>query len=62
MSIRCALDEGIPCGKHRVRRLMRPEDLVVKQMKRYKRTTKANPDHQPAPNVLQGDFEADRPD
>jgi transposase InsO family protein len=54
-------DEGIPCGKHRVRRLMRQEGLVVKQTKRYKRTTKANPDHQPAPNELQGNFEADRP-
>ena len=55
-------DEGIPCGKHRVRRLMRQESLVVKQTKRYKRTTKANPEHQPAPNLLQGDFEAERPD
>lgn len=50
------------CGKHRVRRLMRQERLVVKQTKRYKRTTKANPDHQVAPNLLDGDFEADRPD
>jgi len=52
--------EEIACGKHRVRRLMRQEGLVVKQTKRYKRTTKANPDHQPAPNLLEGDFEADR--
>jgi len=50
------------CGKHRVRRLMRQEGLVVKQSKRYKRTTKANPDHQPAPNLLDGDFAAERPD
>lgn len=55
-------DKGIPCGKHRTRRLMRQEGLVVKQTKRYKRTTKANPDHQPAPNILDGDFEADQPD
>lgn len=54
-------DDGIPCGKHRVRRLMRQEGLVVKQMKRYKRTTKANPEHQPAPNVLDGDFKAEQP-
>lgn len=52
----------IACGKHRVRRLMRQAGLVVKQTKRYKRTTKANPDHQPAPNLLDGDFEAERPD
>ena len=55
-------DESVPCGKHRVRRLMRQEGLVVKQTKRYKHTTKANPNHQPAPNMLQRDFEADRPD
>jgi transposase InsO family protein len=55
-------DEDIPCGKHRVRRLMGQEGLVVKQTKRYKRTTKANPDHQPAPNLLAGKFEAERPD
>jgi len=55
-------DASVPCGKHRTRRLMRQEGLVVKQTKRYKRTTKANPDHRPAPNVLDGDFEAERPD
>ena len=55
-------DEGILCGKHRVRRLMRQAGLEVKQTKRYKRTTIANPEHQLAPNLLQGDFEADRPD
>ena len=55
-------DDGVPCGKHRTRRLMRQESLVVKQTKRYKRTTKANPDHQPAPNVLDGNFEAECPD
>lgn len=55
-------DEGIPCGKHRVRRLMRQAGLVVKQTKRYKHTTEANPDHMPAPNILQGNFEAARLD
>jgi putative transposase len=54
-------ESGIPCGKHRVRRLMRQEGLVVKQTKRYKRTTKANRDHQLAPNLLDGEFEAKSP-
>lgn len=54
--------EGIPCGKHRVRRLMRQTGLMVKQRKQYKRTTIANPEHEPAPNLLQGDFAAERPD
>jgi len=53
--------EGQACGKHRVRRLMRREGLVVKQTQRYKRTTRANPEHQPAPNLLEGDFEAEQP-
>ena len=52
---------GLPCGKHRVRRLMRQHGLVAKQTKRYKRTTKANPDHQLAPNLLDGDFAAESP-
>ena len=54
--------EEIACGKHRVRRLMGQAGLVVKQTKRYKRTTQANPEHKPAPNLLDGEFEADRPD
>jgi putative transposase len=54
-------ESGIPCGKHRVRRLMRQQGLVVKQTKGYKRTTKANPDHQLAPNLLDGYFEARSP-
>lgn len=43
-------DEGIACGKHLVRRLMRQENLVPKQAKRYKPMTECNPDHQAAPN------------
>lgn len=53
--------EGRACGKQRVRRLMRREGLVVKQTQRYKRTTRANPKHQPAPNLPEGDFEAEQP-
>ena len=53
---------GIPCGKHRVRRLMKQNRIAVKQTKRYKRTTRANPDHQPAPNLLNQEFQADQPD
>lgn len=52
---------NIACGKHRVRRLMRQQGLVPKQVKRYKRTTKANPDHQPAPNLLNQEFTAEQP-
>ena len=55
-------NEGVACGKHHVRRLMRQAGLMAKQPKRYKHTTKANPDHQPAANLLQRNFETDRPD
>jgi transposase InsO family protein len=53
--------QAVDCGKHRVRRLMRQEGLIAKQTKRYKRTTKANPEHRPAPNLLEGNFKADKP-
>lgn len=53
--------QGIPCGKHRVRRLMRENGIVVKRMKRYKRTTQPNPDHPVALNLLKQDFFADKP-
>jgi transposase InsO family protein len=53
--------EGIACGKHRVRRLMRENSLVAIQPKRYKQTTKANPDHPVAPNLLNRDFQAEAP-
>jgi transposase InsO family protein len=35
--------------------------LVAIQPKRYKQTTKANPAHQAAPNLLNRNFQADRP-
>lgn len=58
---RVLLSARILCGKHRVRRLMRQAELVVKQTKGYKRTTRRNPAHQAAPNLLEGDFEAAQP-
>jgi hypothetical protein len=38
---------------------MRENSLVAIQPKRYKQTTKANPDHPVAPNLLNRDFQAD---
>lgn len=54
-------EQGIKCGKHRVRRLMRENGIVAKQRKRYKRTTRSNPGHPVAPNLLEQDFFADKP-
>jgi putative transposase len=50
--------QGVRCGKHRVRRLMRKLELVPKQTRGFKRTTTANPAHRAAPNLLHQDFTA----
>lgn len=54
--------DGVSCSENRVARLMREHDIRAKQVKRYKRTTRANDAHPVAPNLLDGDFTADRPD
>lgn len=53
---------GVACSENRVARLMRQERIRAKQVKRRKRTTKANEAHPVAPNRLGGDFAASRPD
>jgi putative transposase len=54
--------EGVACSQNRVARLMRLYHLRAKQVRRYKATTKRNAAHRAAPNVLQQDFAAERPD
>jgi len=54
--------QGAPCSENRVARLMRLRGIRAKQAKRYKATSKANKAHPVAPNLLKGDFGADRPD
>jgi len=54
--------QEIACSENRVARLMRLRGLRAKQFRRFKSTTKRNKAHQAAPNRLQRDFEADRPD
>jgi putative transposase len=54
--------QGLACSENRVARLMRLRDLRAKQSRRYKITTKRNKAHPAAPNLLQRDFRADRPD
>ena len=53
---------GVACSENRVARLMRLRQLRPKQVRRYKSTTKRNKAHPVAPNVLNRDFTADRPD
>jgi putative transposase len=54
-------DQGMACSENRVARLMRLYHIQAKQTRCYKGTTKRNKTHPVAPNVLQRDFAADRP-
>jgi transposase InsO family protein len=53
---------GEKVGRHRVARLMREKDLHGRVRRRYRTTTKADARHPVAPNLLQRDFSAKRPD
>jgi putative transposase len=54
-------DQGIACSENRIARLMRLRGLRAKQAKRFRSTTKRNPAHPVAPNLLKRDFVAERP-
>ena len=55
-------DEGLSVGRHRVAKIMRKNGLRAKAAKKYKATT--NSDHKlpVAPNLLNQNFEAKKPD
>lgn len=52
---------GLMCSKNRVARLMRAADLCAKQTRRFRATTKRNKADRAAPNRLNRDFRAERP-
>jgi transposase InsO family protein len=52
---------GLPCSQNRVARLMHAEGLRAKQVRRFHSTTRRHPSHWVAANVLQRDFEVERP-
>ena len=54
--------EGVRVSRKRVARLMREAGLVVARRRRVPRTTDSRHDHPVAPNLLDRDFVADRPD
>ena len=54
--------QGISCSENRVARLMQTHGIRAKQVKRKKVTTKANGAHPVAPNLLNGNFTAERAD
>jgi transposase InsO family protein len=53
--------QGIACSENRVARLMRLHGLEAQQAKRFKTTTKRDQAAKTAPNLLAGDFSAERP-
>ena len=53
--------EGIACGRDRVAKLMKANDLTPKKRKRRMVTTKSDPSKKPAPNLLEQNFEAEAP-
>lgn len=60
--LRALRAEGIRVSKRRIERALRALELRVKLRRRFRVTTKADPSHAAAPNVLARRFEASRPD
>ena len=53
--------EGISCGKNRIARLMRENGIFSRLRRKYKATTNSSHRLPVAPNILNQDFTADRP-
>lgn len=53
--------QGVRCSENRIARLMRLRSLRAKQTKRFRSTTKRNQAHAVASNLLQRNFETQRP-
>ena len=58
---RALRQQGLKCGQNRIARLMRLHQIQAKQLKRYRATTNNRHTHPIAPNVLNRQFRADRP-
>jgi putative transposase len=54
-------DEGLKVGRRRTARLMRANGLKARQKRRFKRTTDSHHSFPIAPNLLEQDFAAERP-
>jgi transposase InsO family protein len=55
-------DEGKPVGRHRIARIMRDNGWRAKAARKYKATTNSKHTLPVAPNLLEQDFSADKPD
>jgi transposase InsO family protein len=54
-------EDGETCSRKRVAKMMKKEGIVAKMKKRFKVTTKSNPKAIPAPNLLEQNFTAEKP-
>jgi putative transposase len=54
-------DQGLPIGRRRTARLMRENGLKARQKRRFKRTTDSHHAFPVAPNLIEQDFSAERP-
>jgi putative transposase len=55
-------EEGVPAGRHRIARIMRGNGLRAKAARKYKATTNSKHSLPVAPNLLEQNFMADKPD
>jgi putative transposase len=55
-------DDGFAVGRRRTARLMRENDLHARQKRRFKRTTDSHHSWPIAPNIIDQDFAASKPD
>jgi putative transposase len=55
-------DQGLSVGRRRTARLMRENGLRARQKRRFRRTTDSHHAFPVAPNLLDQDFSAERPD
>lgn len=56
------VDDGHEIGRHRTARLMRENQLIARQKRRFKRTTDSEHAWPVAPNLIAQDFASDGPD
>ena len=56
------LAEGVTCGRERVARLRRENDITTRRRRRFRITTHTKHQHWIAPNLLQRQFRVDGPD
>ena len=56
------VDDGHPIGRRRVARLMRENGLIAPSKRRFKRTTDSQHAWPVAPNLIDQDFQAEKPD